>query len=303
MSATGHLPPIRGPGLEQDAVLKLWDEPYSKNSCPTSTPSTTIFLSPDVCLTINGFRSNDIKIKTDSLCIDGSIPTLFSYPHAGCTEELDHGTEVSLLPIKDHYYRRASLQPLRWSMIFRCSKDIETTQKEENASDHAAKSTLTESSINDIHAVFDKADYNIRTTQRTFKPDICHSLTSAVNIVPAQCEDLRAPTFYTFVRRNCKGNYVNHGHLKHTTPWDPKIQHTSSIVLACYESPNLQPDLTVYLAIVCYGFLPLNMLWFGYSPRTKLQFNLNNERGPPDHRKADLGWALDDDILVRELSV
>ncbi|KAH6705152.1 hypothetical protein BKA61DRAFT_144181 [Leptodontidium sp. MPI-SDFR-AT-0119] len=264
MFATDHLPPMRSQGLEQDAVLKLWDEPYSKNSCPTSTPATTIILSPDVCLTINGFRSNDIKIKTGPVCANGSIPTFFNYPHAGCTEELDHGTEVSLLPIKDHCHHRESPQPFRWSMIFRCSKDTETPQKEENTSDQAAKSSLAESSIEDIHAVFHKADYNIRTIQKTFKPDICHSLTFPVKILPGQCEDSRAPLFYTFVRRNCKGNFVDHGQLEHTTQWDPKTQHTSSIVLACHESPNLQPDWMVYLAIVCYVFVPLNMLWFGY---------------------------------------
>ncbi|KAH7390176.1 hypothetical protein BKA64DRAFT_645101 [Cadophora sp. MPI-SDFR-AT-0126] len=117
MIALDHSPAIHGPGREQDAILKFWNEPYSKASYLASTPATIISLSSDVCLTNIGFRNHGIQIKADGLCADGSVPTFFGYPQAGCTGELDGGTETSSHPAVGRCFHRESNQSFQSSII------------------------------------------------------------------------------------------------------------------------------------------------------------------------------------------
>ncbi|PVH86279.1 hypothetical protein DL98DRAFT_11512 [Cadophora sp. DSE1049] len=266
MVALDHSPALHGPGLEQDAVLKFWNEPYSKASCLASTPATTISLSPDICLTNIGFRNHDIQIKADGLCADGSVPTFFSYSQAGCTEELDGGTETSSHPAIGRCFHRESTQPFQSSIIFRCGKDISIPQISQNTPEHIDDANLagvSPETTTDIHAVFDKADYNARQTQRTFKPDICHRLNATVNIVPGKCSKSRTPVLHTFVRRDCKGNFVDHGELEHSTLWDPKAQHTSSILLACHQFAAVD-DWVVWKMLLCFAFMPVSLVLIGF---------------------------------------
>ncbi|KAK0105286.1 hypothetical protein ONS96_004682 [Cadophora gregata f. sp. sojae] len=265
MVALDHSPALHGPGLEQDAILKFWNEPYSKASCFPSTPATTISLSPGVCLTNTGFRNYDVQIKSEGLCADGSVPTFFTYAQAACTEELDGGTEMSSSPTVGQCFHRESGQSLQSSIIFRCGKAIKTPQVMHNKhghTDEANLASLSPEATTDFHAVFNKADYNVRQTQRTFKPDVCHRLNSTVNIVPGKCSNPRTPVLHTFVRRDCKGNFVVQGQLEHSTSWDPKAQYTSSVVLACHQFAALD-DWVVWKMLLCLIVMPVCLALVG----------------------------------------